>query len=128
MKKIIILVLALAGATGSALSQQTIIRIDDVAVTKTEQMFQDYQFLPQRIKFDFNFSNGNRMTIQLSSLTQLDSLPPLSSLLSEVKKALLLLEDTTVNPLYNKRVDYITTHSDARVIFTVYSQTTRLPN
>jgi hypothetical protein len=115
MKKIIILALALAGATGSVLSQQTIIRIDDVAVTKTEQMFQDYQFLPAHVKFDFNFTKGNRMTIQLSSLTQLDSLPSLDSLFSEVKKALRLLDDTTVNPIYNKRVDYITTHSDARV-------------
>jgi hypothetical protein len=115
MKKIIILALALAGATGSVLSQQTITFIDGVPTSKTDQMFQNYQIGPKRIRFDFNFTNGNRMRMELTSLKQIDSLPPLESLLSDVQKALSLLEDSLTNPLYNKRVDYIKRLTDSRV-------------
>jgi hypothetical protein len=107
MKKIIILVLALAGATGSVLSQQTTTITFGTPTTRSELMFSGYQLNSSRIRFDFNLANTNRMRLEFTALSQIDSLPPIDSLLTQVKKALSLINDTITDPLFNKRVDYV---------------------
>jgi hypothetical protein len=115
MKKIIILALALAGATGSALCQQTIAVIGNPKISKTDLMFYDQFADPPRIKFEFNMPYGNKMSVECVSLYQLDSIPKLDSLIALIKTNLDTLIVTGADPLYNRRVDYLITNIDTKV-------------
>jgi hypothetical protein len=121
MKKFIILVLALAGATGNALCQQQFIIYPDRKESITEQMFNSPKPGSSRIRFDFRMSAGNVLMIELSTLSQIDSIPDLDSLAMAVKNSLALFHDSLTDPLAHKRVDILTSNPQ-RIRIGIYPQ------
>lgn len=107
MKKIIILTLALAGAAGSALSQQNVTIYPNGNISLTDHMFNKPVPGSSRIRFDFNFTSGNRASLELAKLNQIDSLPDLDSLMGLITKSLVLLSDSLNDELSNQRIDFI---------------------
>jgi hypothetical protein len=107
MKKIILCTLAIAGAVTTVLCQQQVIIYPDVKTSKTDQMFDMPKPGSSRIRFDFRMMKENKLMIELSTLSQIDSIPTLDSLALAVDKSLKLLGDSLIDPLSHNRIDVI---------------------
>lgn len=74
--------------------------------TRTENTFNNPRPRSLRNNFDFLLANGNRLTLEFSNITQLQSLVNVDSLVAEVWKQLAPMHDSLKKPLVNRRVDF----------------------
>ncbi|MCW3075186.1 MAG: hypothetical protein JWP69_2255 [Flaviaesturariibacter sp.] len=126
MKRIaLLLVLAVAG-TGSLLSQIVIYDQAYPQSSRTENMFNRPKPGTLRNNFNFYLHNGNRLSIELSYIEQLQSLTNLDSLLKQVWRTLQPFSDSFNKPLVSRRIDYYQNAVDTRLRFLEYPQTGNL--
>jgi hypothetical protein len=113
MKIIVCILLALTGAAGQTFAQEVIREVQPVHKTITEWTFDSRPANFDRgpgqqgkISFLFDLDMRNRMLLELSDISQIDSIPDLDSLLQAVWIDLQPFRDSLDIPLNTKRVDY----------------------
>lgn len=115
MKKgILILLLALSGKGQLLFGQETFMIVQPYG-NQTESIFRGPDRTQFHIVFDFDLSSRNKMTLFLRNIHQLDSIPPLDSLIGGIIRHLEEIRDTIINPLSNYRIDYVVTRTDRKV-------------
>jgi hypothetical protein len=107
MKKRILLLLFIAG-TVHVLPAQTSIRVS-VPTPVSEWIFNYPAPNSNNVHFDFELGQGRKLSIEMAQLRQLNYLPSLDSLLLQVKKAMVPLQDSFKADGVVRRIDYIGT-------------------
>jgi hypothetical protein len=105
--KILMLMLVLTSISNEALCQQTIVDLPNVQQNRTERMFNTQRIGSGKKRFDFVFPQGNRMIIEISSESQVDSIPDVDQLIQSIWKDLQAVDDSLNSELTSKRIDVL---------------------
>ena len=89
----------LTGITGSLCAQST---------NKADQAFEVPGNIVFNRRFMIDLGKGNKLTMDLSDITDLDRLANMDSLLSLFLQDIAPLKDSLADPLSVKRIDYVT--------------------
>ncbi len=73
-------------------------------------------------RFEFLLSKGNKMVLELSNITQIDSVANPDSIVSKVWAALAPFMDSLSKPLASLRIDYLFTPVDEKIRIVEYPQ------
>lgn len=116
MKKVFFLMLAIAGM--EPLFAQTVSNPPKIS----EIIFNTPKPKTLHYNFDFLLPNSNKITLELTDVTQLNALVNVDSLVEKVWLDLQPLKDSLTKPLVNRRVDYNSLLNGPQIRITEYPQ------
>lgn len=117
----LLLVLAIAGIS-SVLSQTIVTEGAADRGSRTENMFNRQRPGSLKNRFDFYLLDGNRLSLEVNYIGQLQQLTNLDSLLKRVWLTLQPFSDSFSKPLVSRRIDYYQNAVDIRLRFLEYPQ------
>ncbi len=105
--KTVLLLVVIIATNSQAMAQQIITSVPPTPQNRTDLFFNQNKPGSLSKRFDFLFPAGNRMILEFTLDSQVDSLPAIDSLVQIVWKDLIAIGDTLASPLVNKRVDVV---------------------
>jgi hypothetical protein len=108
MRKMILIFLLIAG-TGITLSAQNRYYYLEPYTTASDARFSPTRLGKARVNFHFyGINNSGRITLELISITQLEYLPNLDSILNIARNSLRQISDSLKQDAINRRIDMVT--------------------
>jgi hypothetical protein len=99
MKKVISVLMLLVSITGNLCAQSK---------DKSDKAFEVPENIIINRRFYIDLNKGNKLTIELTDITDLERIDNIDSLLQKFIADITPLKDSIANPLTSKRIDYIT--------------------
>ena len=107
MKKIISVLMLLVSITGNLCAQSK---------DKSDKAFEIPENIIINRRFYIDLDKGNKLTIELTDITDLERIANIDSLLQKFIADITPLKDSVADPLTSKRIDYITDAQDRKKI------------